>query len=621
MDELVTIGGQSFIYDQKLGWIDRKTKAPADEKLLKLLNTVSPNRATPADKKQMAEDAVKEKKEDVKKVEEVAPIQPQENMTKLRTKVAKGVDPVNIGGQRFVYSNNGWVDEKTKQPAPKNLLKLFDTLVPSAKESMGAVGEIQSEKIKTKKGDNLRAPKINKLFVKMIDEIAQIDAYFAARVSMKRSEVNSLNLQNKENVIENVDKSAEITKAAVEDSSSGSTLAKLGGMAGLAALIAVAYDPLYNEIKKVYDHTKVVGSYITDFSKKINGFLEWFLDDSNATKFHVDHPQIMTDQELKKMRDDKLNSYTPASMPPLLAKPSLKTPSGDLKAKPVSNPWASAMTGGNKPNFVQNPQPKQNVAQSMPTKQAAAIATNSKMYDAMTTTKSTIMQPRGAEKANAQVKQQTKQLGDGPPKGDMLALRKWLQAQGFIPSEQDGVDGRIKDGHSKNSKHYTGDAIDVNIPGFHEKNHEANDPVAGARFDVLAKQLRDAGYGVLWRTANHYNHLHVQKSGPSTIGPGGVEGMAQEAIKLAQDSFEQFIKIVKKVGSTDTEFKPLGYDKYRNIDEAQNRKNKQMIDSKTKKEAPVMELPDLNMGKGTVHTPKRSSESSGVINQYISYFD
>lgn len=620
MEELVTIGGQSFIFDQKLGWIDRKTKAPADEKLLKLLNTVSPNRATAADKKEIAEDAVKEKKKDTKKVEEVTPVQPQENMAKLKTKVTKGVDPVNIGGQRFVYSNNGWVDEKTKQPAPKNLLKLFDTLVPSAKESMGAVGEISSEKIKTKRGNDLQSPKINKLFVKMIDEIAQIDAYFAARVSMKRSEVNSTNLQQRENVIENVDKSGEISKAATE-SSSTSTLAKLGGMAGLAALIAVAYNPVYEEIKKVYEYTKDVGSYVTDFSKKINSFFEWFLDDGRATKFAVDHPQVMSDEELKKMRNDKLNQSSEKTVPPLIAKPSLKAPSGDLKSKPISNPWASAMTGGGKPNFVQNPQPQQKAAPSsmpaMPAAQTKAFQQNSKMYEGMTNTKSTIMQPRGAEKANIQTKQNVA-LSTGVPQGDLHSLRKWLVTSGFAVSEQKGYDKVGK--HSHNSKHYTGDAIDVNIGSG---NVEANDPQQAAKFDVLAQQLKDAGYSVIWRAPGHYNHLHVATKGPSNIGPAGsgMEGVAGAAVKLAQDSFEQFIKIVKKVGSTDTEFKPIGYDKYRNIDEAQNRKNKQMIDSKTKKEAPIPELPNLNMGSGTVHTPKISSDSSGVINQYITYFD
>ena len=39
---------------------------------------------------------------------------------------------------------------------------------------------------------------------------------------------------------------------------------------------------------------------------------------------------------------------------------------------------------------------------------------------------------------------------------------------------------------------------------------EANDKVWGPKFDEIAQQLRAKGYTVLWRSAGHYNHMHVE---------------------------------------------------------------------------------------------------------------
>ena len=61
--------------------------------------------------------------------------------------------------------------------------------------------------------------------------------------------------------------------------------------------------------------------------------------------------------------------------------------------------------------------------------------------------------------------------------------------------------------HAAHSKHYTGEAFDLNMaPGF----GEINDPKIAAKMDALAEYYRAQGFKVLWRTAGHFNHMHVE---------------------------------------------------------------------------------------------------------------
>ena len=94
----VTIGDQKFIKDIDKGWIDSKTKQPADKGLIRLLDSLVVN-----------EPALK----------------------RLRSKIDRTVEPVSFGGQKFVYDvNQGWIDEKTKIPVPPSLQRTLSNLVP-----------------------------------------------------------------------------------------------------------------------------------------------------------------------------------------------------------------------------------------------------------------------------------------------------------------------------------------------------------------------------------------------------------------------------------------------------------------------------------------------------------
>jgi hypothetical protein len=112
----------------------------------------------------------------------------------------------------------------------------------------------------------------------------------------------------------------------------------------------------------------------------------------------------------------------------------------------------------------------------------------------------------------------------GLPHGDLLSLGKALQGMGLRVSEHPSFGG-VRGVHTKNSAHYRGEAMDINIG---EGNIEAQNPAMSAKFDQLAEQLKAAGYKVIWKAPGHYNHLHVQTGGGESgheTAASGTSGM------------------------------------------------------------------------------------------------
>lgn len=113
--------------------------------------------------------------------------------------------------------------------------------------------------------------------------------------------------------------------------------------------------------------------------------------------------------------------------------------------------------------------------------------------------------------------------------GSIVPLGQALQGMGLRISEHPAFGG-VLGKHSANGGHYNGTAIDVNVG---VGNKEAYDPVHGAKFDSIAAQARQLGYKVLWRTAGHDDHMHIQYpgaerggilSGPNTGYPAILHG-------------------------------------------------------------------------------------------------
>jgi hypothetical protein len=117
--------------------------------------------------------------------------------------------------------------------------------------------------------------------------------------------------------------------------------------------------------------------------------------------------------------------------------------------------------------------------------------------------------------------QQTTAAGS-VPSGDIVGIGKWLQGQGIRVSENPSFGG-VNPVH-RGRGHYEGRAIDVNAGvGI----VEANDPVWGPRFDDIAAKAKAAGYMVIWRSAGHYNHMHIE------IPVGGPQTAAQRTAPQA----------------------------------------------------------------------------------------
>ena len=138
--------------------------------------------------------------------------------------------------------------------------------------------------------------------------------------------------------------------------------------------------------------------------------------------------------------------------------------------------------------------------------------------------------PRSSGAGADASKEEGKEIGS-IPSGDLTAAGKALQGMGINISENPAFGGVTKGAHARGSAHYEGKAIDLNgPPGM----IEANDPVWGPKFDQVAKQMRSAGYRVLWRTAGHFNHLHAQlDSGKATgMGTSGQNSAAATSASL-----------------------------------------------------------------------------------------
>ena len=109
-------------------------------------------------------------------------------------------------------------------------------------------------------------------------------------------------------------------------------------------------------------------------------------------------------------------------------------------------------------------------------------------------------------------------LGSGPggsvTGGDLVAIGKALQAQGFRVSRHPAFGGLPRSGHSPNSLHYKGRAIDVNYGPGGQSAEEMR------AIDALMPKLAGIPFREkLWRTKGHYDHLHLAMQEGGILNP------------------------------------------------------------------------------------------------------
>jgi len=261
----VTIGDQKFVKDENKGWIDSKTKQPADKGLIRLLDSL------------VIDEPV---------------------LKKIRTKIDNRIEPVSINGQKFVYDvNHGWVDKKTKTPVPPSLQRALSNAVPRFGEDdnanidvtagFGIVGQAGLQKTKAKPKPksgggtliNTRNTNINKPLVAMINQLASIDGILKQRIDNQKIIAKDNLLATRESQVEAVNQEPQIDVIKPDaEKVSGSS----AGLLALGGLALLTLDPVQEAIKSVIDGVVNAGKFITDIVSSINSAFTFLLG-SNPT--------------------------------------------------------------------------------------------------------------------------------------------------------------------------------------------------------------------------------------------------------------------------------------------------------------------------------------------------
>lgn len=666
MSEPVNIGDQTFINDPDKGWIDRKTKQPADKSLVKLLDSLK-----------------------LKPVEK-----------KLRVKIDRKVEPVSIAGQRFVWDvNSGWIDEKTKVKAPPNLQKLLDEATgrPAAvaqvtaqiADTMGTVGRVAAGKVKTaqppqrsaagaRKVQKTGPSTLNPVIVKMINELASIDSTLKTQFENKRLLDREYSDRLDEAKIENRDGQRDIEQVGRRQDA---TKVGVGGALGLAAgayLLAKYFDPLTKVIKDSTEFLYNIGKFTIDAFKSLNDWMDKLnslgSSQSTTTKSGItpsqsdastpeseaantsneeysapySQPAAPASPRTSAERPSRPESISPSqptryTSPPVVpTKPAAPVYKGPLAALPAPPPPPAYKGPMALPSPPPPPAYRGPLAQSTPTPfdwtappkaDAQKVQQPDQLPTSMAKNVDKFRMP-----SRESLKNNALPAAANPPKGDIVALAKWLIENRLGYPDEHPQFGGVHNVH-KGQAHYKGEALDVNAinPDGSKQGGvvEATNSIWGPKFDSLAKILDAAGYAVIWKAGpgNHEDHLHVQLKGRSTIGDYGediaansVEGAAAtamikigEGLKFAKDYLLETMS--GKTKNIDT-----------NVLNSMNAKKleRQSIDSfKDKVEAktpppppppPIVELPNINPESLAPKVPAGSSDVDSILDQYLSYF-
>ena len=605
MSEPVTIGGQTFIKTVD-GWVDKKTKEPADKGLMKLLNSLSTGEPT----------------------------------KKLRVRIDRNIEPVSIAGTKYVFDSNqhAWIDEKTRMVAPESLQKTLNSVVgvkkaeeaPTITQAMGEIGIAATKQVKTPSAPKTGGGtipqrvnlKINSPIVAMIEKLATIDGYLKQRLQNQKTISDKSISLIREQAIEQKD--AEPVRLQAEGSreekktSPGAIIAAVG----LAGLIAAQFDPVKEAFKTVVDYSKSIYGFLGKFVDVMNNGLKSLLNINTDVPENAVKAIPLPNGGTKLQAESGYGISAPAQSGARYAykegsdvgyrieqdeKTGQVSINKDVTAK-ITYPNVPKAQGGSSSTPTMSPSsPRSPSAPAVPPATAKPI-------DNKTATPTS---PPGS----TQVKQEKKDAEQvsGLPKNDIVALGKQLQTQGIKVSEHPQFGGVGE--HSENSRHYRGQAIDLNIvPG-----RDADNPAAAAKFDALKPQLEAAGYNVLWRSKGHYDHMHVSVGGPEGASGGeyGSSSLLQSTGDIVTDGMKSFGGLIKSIGKelvgprTFVSMETQTQDAAVSIKQAQIKKITATAEAKsppvTTDSSPA--LPNINAGKGNtpVRNPPTQADRSGTL--------
>jgi hypothetical protein len=520
----VTIGDQKFIKDIDKGWIDSKTKQPADKGLIRLLDSLVVN-----------EPALK----------------------RLRSKIDRTVEPVSFGGQKFVYDvNQGWIDEKTKIPVPPSLQRTLSNLVPRFGKNdssdidltagFGIVGSAGLQQTKTttprkKTGSGtLVYTNINKPIVKMIGTLATIDALLKQRLNNQKIIAENEMLSARESQIEANNQLPQLQTVKPDaEKVSGSA----AGALAIGGLLLLTLDPVQEAIKSIASGVVETGKFITGVVSSINKAFAFLFSSTAKDPTAIEIPTD-TAQPGKTTSATPVDNSTPET--PVDAEPVTTEEKPSFTAAVAAGAATGAVVGSVVPRVGMfagaavggaiaavkhvsggSTGSASSSSSTSATPQATQVAPASSAPTMTTSTPdATQSAPAGsAPDAKAESKEKKPAAAGAIPKNNIVALGNYLIGQGADRSKlQHSAFGSVGQ-HSKNSRHYRGMAIDVNFSG----------PGEDAKLDALEPQLRAAGYNTIWRKPGHYTHMHVSTGGPEG-GGGSSMGDSHTFMQVAADT-------------------------------------------------------------------------------------
>jgi hypothetical protein len=493
----VTIGDQKFIKDFNSGWIDSKTKQPADKGLIRLLDSL---------------------------------VLDEPVLKKLRTKIDRTVEPVMLSGQKFVFDvNQGWIDEKTKVAVPPSLQITLNNAVgrpsvPNVGAAMGMAANAGMQQTKAKASPTqitgggtipLKNVNINKPIVKMIGALASIDGFLKQRLDNQKMIAKNNLMAARESQIENIDQQPDMQVVQPDAERVGGSTAGLLALGGLALL---TLDPVQEAIKSVIGGVVETGKFITGIVSTINDAFK-FLFSSTATIPEAPTPQGQTTP-----------STQPSTEPTTTnAQPVIPEEKSSFFTNVAAGAATGAVAGAIVPRIgaVAGAVVGGGIAAVRHVASGGSTAPVTSGSAQPTSTSQAIQSASPASTPNATPAAQLSQpAADGQiPKNDIVALGNYLIGKGAERSKmQHSAFGPVGK-HSKNSRHYRNMAIDVNFSG----------PNEAAILDTLEPQLRAAGYNTIWRKPGHYTHMHVSVGGPEGSG-GGSYGDSHTLMQIAADT-------------------------------------------------------------------------------------
>ena len=336
---------------------------------------------------------------------------------------------------------------------------------------------------------------ITSLLVSIVDYLGRLDQSLKIQTKIARFVYNQQAISQREQAIEQTSTRVEpdAVPVAANDNEEEKTGSALGALA--SGFVITATGLLVANYKSVMDKLKSA---------------------ANMLGLGAD---VATQQQIEDQtpQSQDLQSAAPRTVAPQAAAPRTVAPQASTSQappppavqRPKSNPISTSM-GGSSPSASTN---------------SSRVAASTPFSSTPTAVPPLLARPT----ATPTQKPESESVGEIPT--DIVQLGKYLQKEGYRISGHSQFGGREYGDHSTNSKHYTDNALDVNVgTGIHEASH----PVHGPKLDQLAAKLKKAGYSVIWRAAGHHNHLHVQRGGASNVGSGDNEGMFGSEGPIAQ---------------------------------------------------------------------------------------